>query len=109
MNEKLIEKFGEELKKKIILLRNEDEELGKMISAGCFRSEKRKRQKKCIRCLYKQKSYCYLYVLVNLGLEKEFTGSLCNTLCKENGLIDNYEKYFKKVRTDDYPIKPLLE
>lgn len=98
---------GQELKEKIMAMGKEANEINKLLALGFFKGPKRIRQKQCIVCLYRQKAYCYFYVLTRLGIEKEFTKKFW--LGKKGKIYDNYEKLFKKTGLKDYPDKALLD
>ncbi len=102
-----IDQLKAELKEKIHLLDKEASHLKERLEAGEFKSEKRKRQKRCIYCLYMTKLHAYLYVLNKIGGEEEFVNKIWG---KRKSLFgSSYEKVFKKLKTEDYPEEPFIK
>ncbi len=100
-------KLKAQLKAKIQILDKEEGQLGEQLNKGCFKTDKRKRQKNCIRCLYLVKIQAFLGLLNVLGGEDKFVKEVWKR--REKHYNDSYEDVYKSLRAKDYPKDPFLE
>ena len=98
-----------ELKQKIQILDQEEQEIGREFERGLWKTEKRKRQKNCIRCLYMTKLYAFLGVLSKLGGEDDFVKEIWDRRKKHFEAGSDYGKLYRKLKTKDYPQKSFIE
>ena len=94
-------KLIKSIKEKIVLLDNEEQEIGRLLKEGKLRGEKRIRQKMCIRCFYMTYLFAYLNVLNGLGVEKSFVKEIWNK--RKGQYVNSYEDSFKLSKIKDYP------